>query len=226
MQGIYLFSIFVKTIGLSPLKTRLAKDLGTEQAQQFYRLSCEAIAEVIQRRAAKLKGYWAVAEGAQAWERWPTLECLDQGTGGLGERLHKIYAELLKSYQFVVLLGADAPQLSPGLLDVAMEQGADGSFVIGPATDGGFYLLLGSKPIPKECWLNVRYSTNQTRSELVKHLKKIAPVKEMGKLTDVDQMSDLEILAKELCVQDSLVPGQDRLAKWLKIILNSTAHEI
>ena len=67
---------FVKTPGISPLKTRLAKEIGEESAINFYNLSLNAIRNVLkaaeQESQKTLKPYWAVAEkqalGTSEWE--------------------------------------------------------------------------------------------------------------------------------------------------------------
>ena len=74
---------------------------------------------------------------------------VQQGEGDLGARLDCVYAALRHGgAPAVALLGADAPQLSPKHLAeagfLALEAGAN--FVIGPATDGGFYLFAGKAP--------------------------------------------------------------------------------
>lgn len=208
-------AVFVKTIGRSPLKTRLAKDLGQERAHDFYKLSCQSIAEVLQTEPMGLKGYWAVAEGADAFIDWPSLKCLDQGLGGLGERMHKVYGDLLGRHDYAMLLGADAPQITAKILTKALNLASGGCFVLGPAADGGFYLLIGSQPIPLDLWLSVQYSSPHTRMELTERLKKIAPVKELETLTDVDELGDLIALKKELQECNKLTPSQSQMIPWL-----------
>ena len=56
--------IFVKTPTLSPVKTRLGKDVGQLRAEAFYLSSAEAVASVAQQVPGErlLTAYWAVAE--------------------------------------------------------------------------------------------------------------------------------------------------------------------
>ena len=87
-------AIFVKTPGLSPVKTRLAATLGREAAEAFHLASSQSVSSVAQSlgRQADIKGYYAVAEEtALNHSYWEDMPCLWQGEGGLGERMAHIY---------------------------------------------------------------------------------------------------------------------------------------
>ena len=112
-------AIFVKTPDYSPIKTRLARDIGEEQAVAIY---LRLLAIVEQRvldavGSGAIDGYFAVAEqDAMEDPLWRSMPVLGQGEGGLGARLSKIYTELGERYQRVVLIGADCPELTSELM--------------------------------------------------------------------------------------------------------------
>ncbi|SMF82552.1 TIGR04282 family arsenosugar biosynthesis glycosyltransferase [Pseudobacteriovorax antillogorgiicola] len=207
-------AVFVKTIGNTPLKTRLAKGVGEAHAHDFYRLSCAAVQSVLEQSPG-VKGYWSVAEGEVAFEHWAGLEAMGQGQGSLGERLDYVYQALLKNHRFAALLGADAPQICPEVFANALELARGGNFVMGPAEDGGFYLLLGSKPIPSDVWTRVPYSHPDTGQLLCAELQSIADVEMLEPLADVDEQEDLARLGAELRVLQEPLPSQVRLLQWL-----------
>lgn len=208
-------AVFVKTIGLSPLKTRLAKTKGESWAHEFYRRSCLGVESVLQS-VDGLASYWAVAEGEKAFASWSGLSTMEQGSGELGSRLDFVYKRLLSQYQMGILLGADAPQVSKNLFTKAIEWGRDGSFVMGPAKDGGFYLLLGSQDVSASIWESVPYSAINTCESLAKNLESIAPVKYLPELGDVDYEEDLEQLVSDLSSLDSPTAEQISLLNWLQ----------
>ena len=194
-------AIFVKTPGYSPIKTRLARELGEEEALRIYRslltIVEESVGEAV-RACRELNPYWAVAEedalGDALWQSFPTI---DQGTGGLGTRLHKVYAELLERFDRVLLIGADCPLLSASVLVSAAERiqaKPQPQFVIGPATDGGFYLFGGAQAIASSVWEGVSYSSSSTASELIDRLAGQGLVVRLPTLSDVDTVDDLEVL--------------------------------
>lgn len=105
--------IFVKTLGLSPVKTRLAKDIGIENAEAFYKRSVNAtsaLAHKIKLDLADIDIYWAIAEeeGVEN-EVWSNFNKIFQGNGSFGDRLSSVYEELIQKYSSVCFMGADSP---------------------------------------------------------------------------------------------------------------------
>jgi glycosyltransferase A (GT-A) superfamily protein (DUF2064 family) len=213
-------AIWVKTPGLSPVKTRLAAGIGREMAERFHTLSAHAVAAVARKAAEEnpelLAPYWAVAErGGTGWEG---LAVVEQGEGTLGERLARMYDLFLERHGFVLFLGADSPQLTPTALADAAERAGRGSFVLGPAEDGGFYLFGGSRPIPSEVWTRVHYSETGTLAELEAGLAEHGTIERAKVLLDVDTREDLPHLRSALISADSLLPEQIALAEWLEAV--------
>lgn len=194
-------AIFVKTPGLSPVKTRLAREVGQKRAMAFY-LSClKAMSalgkEVAHRSRGWIVPYWAVAESAgKNYGLWRDFDCLVQPGGGLGERLSAVYDRLLTEHDRVILIGADCPQLTADTILSAISLVNTHQFVIGPTEDGGFYLFGGALPIPRNLWTGVSYSTATTRRDLARLLRRLAPVKLLPCEFDVDHAADLERLVR------------------------------
>lgn len=220
-------AIFVKTPGLSPIKTRLAASIGARAAIEFHRLSAGAVAQVARSVGAGLQPYWAVAEsgglGDPLWRDFPKVW---QGEGGLGERLHRVYAALRARHGRVLLVGADAPQVTRVLLQRALDTLRDEpGCIIGAARDGGFWLFGGNGPIAAETWTGVVYSRADTAMQLRHALG--ARVREAGlpALTDVDRADDLGVLAHELAWLPAPTPKQCTLMRWLESPHGSKATE-
>lgn len=210
-------AVWVKTPGLSPVKTRLARGIGAEQAERFYELSAAAVGAVVraaaERAGGRLVPVWAVAEADS--HAWGGSEVVRQGEGGLGERLSNVYDALLQRFQFVLFLGADSPQIAPDALVRAAELAARGEFVFGPADDGGFYLFGGSRPIPRRVWLDAPYSSPDTLRALSAGLRALGEVSELEPLLDVDTEAELAGLRSSLRARRDLLPEQEELARWL-----------
>lgn len=214
-------AIFVKTPGHSPLKTRLAATIGAPAATAFHRLAARAVAE--SARAARagdptLHAYWAVAESAALGDPlWQGLPPLWQGEGGLGARMHHVYAALLARHERVLLVGADTPQLTPALLLRARDALTDPAtpFVMGEASDGGFWLFGGRVPIGRELWCGVRYSCAETALQFRAALQPLGRLAALPRLTDVDRGADLDALDDALVALPVLLPAQRELQQWL-----------
>lgn len=203
-------AIFVKTPSLSPLKTRLAAGVGDKAAQAFYRLSLNAVQTTV--RDVNVTPYWAVAEeGGLDNPLWKHFKSLYTGEGNLGQRQHHVYETLLKKYDQVLLVGADAPQLSKDLLEQAMLALNANDFVIGPARDGGYYLFGGRVSTPAEIWMDVPWSTSMTRERLETGLT--SKPFHLPVLTDVDTENDLQYVEAEML--GVLSKQQKQLVEWI-----------
>lgn len=217
-------AIFVKTPGLSPIKTRLGRVIGTRAAEEFYALSVEATQDVsaeAMRLASfislDLTAYWAIAEPAGASHpMWHQFEIVFQGNGELGERLSHVYDELLRKHDFVLLIGADCPQMPWQYIIEAASFLRDGGnrFVIGPATDGGFYLFGGNAPVSEKLWTRVPYSQSNTAVELMREIRALGDIRELLSLVDIDTIDDLQALAGEGRDNAGLLPSQRRVIEW------------
>jgi rSAM/selenodomain-associated transferase 1 len=203
-------AIFVKTPSLSPVKTRLAAEIGGNAAKEFYRQSLKAIQETI--KAVDIIPYWAIAEENGLNDPlWQSFSCLHTGEGNLGERQHRIYEILLKEHDHVLLIGGDAPQLSKEILEQAINELLTNDFVIGPARDGGYYLFGGRLSTNQKSWISVPWSTSITRESLEETLSS-KPI-HLPILTDVDTKNNLEHVCNEM--PSDMNCEQQNIIKWI-----------
>ncbi len=216
-------AVFVKTPGLSPIKTRLAGGLGTQKSEEFYRLSVEAV-EATVANAARSTGaspYWAVAEDAGlSHPMWQRFSRISQGEGGLGNRLYKVYSELRNQYAVVLAIGADAPQLTTTALESSLLKLLDKrsriAHVLGRCFDGGFYLVGSKSALSPETWLDVSYSTKTTAENLATNLGLCGDILELGWLADVDQAENLTALRDELMALTKPTMEQSAVISWIE----------
>lgn len=217
-------AIFVKTPGLSPIKTRLAATAGPEVAREFYRRAVDIVESVAAKAAVEcddLTPYWAVAEReAVADPRWQSFATVWQGEGGLGSRLARVYAELREVHEVVLLIGADSPLLTVRDLrdarDAITQKGKP--FVLGRALDGGFYLFGGRVPVPTEAWKAVVYSAADTANQLLRQLRPLGAVAPLDVMPDVDAGADLGALLLAGVPEERLLPSQLALLAWIRTL--------
>ncbi len=212
-------AVFVKTPTLTPFKTRLATTIGKEFTLTFYELCLETIQNTLvslnQSTLALICPYWAIAEKqGLSDQRWNAFSRIWQNDGNLGEKLHHIYSSLQTIHRNVLLIGADAPQLSQQLILKAHQILQNKStFVIGPARDGGFYLFGGSVALPKDIWTSIAYSQSQTCNDLLIKIKNYGDVFFLPTLSDVDVYDDLSVLSQEL--QHTNQSEQKKISHWV-----------
>lgn len=211
-------AIFVKTPGLSPVKTRLATSIGQELAEDFYKRSLKATASIAQALRMKINTldiFWAVAEveGIQN-EYWKDFKVVGQGSGSLGERLSFVYEELRKEHDFVFFIGADSPHLDYLKLLDAFQTLDRNKFIIGATDDGGFYLFGGALPINKSIWSSVEYSVDTTCLDLCEKLNKLADISYINKDFDIDQLDDFCKYDDPTFNTEHLLPEQKNIIEW------------
>lgn len=217
-------AIFVKTPGLSPVKTRLAAKLGQDSAEQFHLAASRAVTEVAQAvcEEADVEAYYAVAElEAINHPYWRDLTCLWQGEGGLGERMAHIYQSLLQRHDFVILVGADIPQMSVQDVSAAvawLNHGEQARLAFGPSADGGFWLFGGNIPVPLQCWTDVTYSVEDTGAQFLSQIAGLGEMKQLKTIHDIDEAEDLLVLYKTLAESYQPMPAQLDLSRFLQAL--------
>lgn len=214
-------AVFVKTHGLSPVKTRLAATLGKQTAEAFHLASSQSVAAVAQSLSQQtdMTAYYAVAEKSALNHRyWQDLPCLWQGENGLGERMAHIYQTLLNKHDFAILVGADIPQMTAPDLHNAVTwllHKKSARLVFGPSLDGGFWAFGGNCPIAQDLYLNIVYSKADTGTYFFNKIKQLGDVKILSVLRDVDEEADLFALRDSLLGLAKPLPEQCKLIRFL-----------
>ncbi len=186
--------LMVKAPKAGRAKTRLAKSVGKARAASFYR---HATATLVNRlgRDKRWQTILAVDPISAIYKAWasvwpPHLQRLTQGTGDLGDRMG-LQVDALPPGP-VVIIGSDSPHVSKELIQKAFERLRGSDAVIGPAPDGGYWLIgfRRFRPAP-ELFKNVRWSTEHTLADTLETLPDNFRVSYLPVLTDVDEGEDL-----------------------------------
>lgn len=212
---------FVKTPGYSPVKTRLAADIGRSRADRFYELAVAAIETTLLSILDQgFAVYWAVAEREASDDaRWSRLPQVTQGSGSLGERLDRVTEFLHDRYSSVLVIGADSPQLTPGELLAAAEyltkRPSRRRHVIGRTYDGGFYLFGSNYRVDPIAWRDAQLGHDNAAETLLRGLDPNVPTIELPRRFDADLMSDLRSVRHELTRLRTPSWAQRELLAWL-----------
>lgn len=216
MNDAAIVAIFVKTPGRSPIKTRLAQDLGSDLAESLYLESLAGVVEAVD--ASGLDRCWAVAEPPACGQPpWNDAPCLAQADGDLGARMAGVYRSLRGRHAAVLLIGGDLPQLDPQLMkQAAAWLGTPDRHVIGPASDGGFWLYGSSAEDPTRLWSGLPYSRRETAARFRSAID-APPLKwlELPQRTDLDERRDLPRVVEELAALHAPTPAQRRIRELL-----------
>ena len=179
-------------------KTRLIPALGAEGAARLQDvMTRHTLAEAAGvADLADVEVRFTGGDAAAMAERYgDAVAYLPQGDGDLGDRLARataaVPAAAREAPSPVVVIGTDCPGLTTGLLRAAFDALDDHDVVLGPAADGGYYLIGLRRPAPA-LFAGVAWSTDrvlaQTRSAAERAGLGVAL---LPTLSDVDVPADL-----------------------------------
>lgn len=193
--------IFMKYPEPGLVKTRLAKDIGKQKASLLYRLFVEAVLKGTQdRRFARIIFYWPPEKKIQI-RNWigSDLEIYPQKGVDLGERLsHAFKFAFEKRAKRVIAIGTDCPTLESRVIVEAFRRLKDSSCVLGPALDGGYYLV-GLSSFYPELFKGIPWGQNtvleKTKDKIKNSGLKFSILKPYP---DIDSLADLNLVKDKL----------------------------
>ncbi len=200
-------AVFTKTPGLTPVKTRLAKTIGTNKAEDIFIHCLKTLhhtLNIFQQQNPNWDIIWSIAEENGVdhifWQN-KSFNRLWTGDGELGTRLSTIYQTLNKTHKNIIFIGADCPHISAGELRNAVTLLEKHPIIAGPTHDGGYYLFGAHKTrITQEIWESVPYSQSNTLEEFLKKLGGKTPL--LPFKTDLDEVEDIPPLLHEINLMD------------------------
>lgn len=164
-----LLIVFVKNPELGKVKTRLAKDIGDEEALAVYKKLLKTTIEAAQACRANVRFYFSNSVDENIWSE---EQSKIQSEGDLGAKMKNAFQDgFSEGYDRIVIIGSDLPDMSSALIDKSFQSLSFMDTVIGPASDGGYYLL-GKKKMITELFENVLWSTNEVLETTLERLTK------------------------------------------------------
>lgn len=186
-----LIMVFVRNPELGRVKTRLAKTIGDQAALEIYEILSKHTAKIISEiDSDKLIFY---SEKIQDNDIWTVINCKKQiqTKGDLGQKMLDAFQYGFSlGYKKIIIIGSDLYSLRPKHIESAFEQLENYDVVIGPALDGGYYLLGLNSVIP-EIFKQKQWSTSSILKDTLSDLKKFN-VNLLEPLNDIDTYEDLK----------------------------------
>ena len=221
-----ILGLFVKVPILGSVKTRLQPELQPEEALFFYK----AMAEDIIRRFKHTEDYDMVLfywpeNGESTMRDWLGNEYtfLAQTGSDLGERMYNAFVwAMCRGYEKAVIIGSDTPTVDASTVEEAFTTLEDSDVVIGPAYDGGYYLI-GLKKPRALLFLEMAWGKDTVMKETRERIKKAGlRFKELPRKRDIDIFPDVVYLWNRMNNQNKkenfsgLVHTRKALQKILK----------
>lgn len=190
--------VFTRYPFLGKVKTRLAAETNDEFAHSFYKTCAEhTFSELDISNEHKFDIYIFVSEGNELdqikyWTENKFSYCTQEGNN-LGERMLNAFKKIYSmNYEKVIIIGTDAPDISGDLMLRAFTVLDKNDCVIGPANDGGYYLL-GFRDKVIDLFSGINWSTasvfDKTIERITQHRVNYSLLEE---LIDVDTITDLK----------------------------------
>ena len=186
--------VFAKAPRPGTVKTRLARTIGNEQATALYRRMGRQIVANVRPAPARMVVCYDPPGGEAEIRHWlgDALHlCWPQGSGDLGTRMSRMVERAFSDSDRVVVVGTDTPAVGADTVTRAFAALDTADIVIGPARDGGYYLIGLQGPHP-DLFAGIRWSTGSVLAETRKRTDRLGlSVTWLEMEGDIDTADDL-----------------------------------
>lgn len=186
--------IFVKNLVYGQVKTRLAASVGNDKAMKIYQQLLQHTSDVCKNIDADKIVFYSDFFEEEIWNNLEFKKEIQCGND-LGERMKNAFIKAFENgYEKAIIIGTDCPQIDQTILENAFMKLNHFDVLLGPATDGGYYLL-GIKRLSSALFENIKWSTNTV-------LEKTLEICNQNKLTyfllpaltDIDEEKDMHLI--------------------------------
>lgn len=186
--------IFVRNPVLGEIKTRLAATIGKEKTLAVYKRLLEHTRSITKELPCDKYIFYAdKVTGNDIWDNDIYHKTIQWGLD-LGQRMFNAFQSLFdRGYEKILIIGSDCYELSQKDLEDAFEKLHEEKILLGPASDGGYYLLGLTEPV-SEIFTDIAWSGANVLSETTHRLRRLQhryvllPV-----LNDIDEEKDLPV---------------------------------
>ena len=182
--------IFVRNPVLGKVKTRIAATIGDENALAIYKHLLQYTKQIASETGVTKHIFYA--DELNQCDLWDGNEKYLQTGDDLGDRMKNAFnCVFAKGYGKVIIIGSDCFELTPAIIDSAFDYLDESEIVIGPAKDGGYYLLGMSTPHPY-LFDNIQWSTNRVFNETLGIMRENnLSISLLPELNDIDEAKDI-----------------------------------
>ena len=186
-----LLLIFIKNPIPGKVKTRLGKSIGHDAAVEVYKKLLKRTREAA--IAANCDCHLYYGDYINQQDDWSPkyFEKFLQHSGDLGARMNQAFAQSFeRGYSKVLIIGSDCPEMSEAVIHKGFDTLDEADTVLGPATDGGYYLL-GMRSY-YNLFEDIAWSTEHVFESTVKKIE--ANGRSFGKMTEMSDLDTIEDL--------------------------------
>ncbi len=186
--------VFTRNPELGKCKTRLAATIGDKSALDVYRFLLDHTVKITSPLSADVYVYYS--EKIREIDIWDTSIFRKKQQQGLdlGAKMQHAFTEVFgMGYQKAIIIGSDMYDINTQDLEDAFLTLENNNFVVGPAQDGGYYLL-GMKQLKTSLFKNKKWGTTTVLSDTLQNLT-LEKVSILPEKNDVDYFDDIRDIA-------------------------------
>lgn len=189
-----LLMVFARNPVLGSTKTRLASSVGDKKALEIYKFLLQYTAYIAAEAQCDRRVHYSSYPDYEDMFPNESFAKTVQTSGELGSKMYLAFEQAFKEgYKRVAMIGSDCYELSTHLIDTALDSLQSNNFVLGPAKDGGYYLL-GMNHLEQAIFRNKKWSTSRVYLDTVIDLEVLNySYAELPILSDIDYVDDLPI---------------------------------
>jgi len=182
--------VFIKNPEIGKVKTRLAKTVGNEKALAVYKALMEHTRKIAEALPINRRLFYSqFINESDNWSRKKFQKDL-QIEADLGTKMATAFHTVFKKNDKVVIIGSDCASLTPEIVQTAFDRLDDFPFVIGPAMDGGYYLL-GMTEFTPSVFSDIEWSTETVCSTTIERINSLGKTYFLlPELSDIDYEED------------------------------------
>lgn len=194
-----LLIVFVKAPRPGLVKTRLAESIGPVSAAKAYRQLVETLLAHLSIIPA-LELHYSPPDALTEIQPWlrPGWAAHPQSNGDLGSRLVSAFANAFASgHDRIVIIGSDCPSITQNDITAAWDALRSVDVILGPATDGGYWLVGLRQPVPV-LFEQIRWSTATVLTDTIARARQFNhTVHLLQERSDVDTIQDWQAFLKQ-----------------------------
>ena len=195
-QPINALILFIKNPEKGKVKTRLASTVGDDRALEIYRaLLAHTRTVTLEVDATRMLFYSQRITEGDEWLR-RDFQKYQQADGDLGDRMEAAFQRAFEQHDRVIIIGSDCISLTSEIVSEGFLKLEQHDFVLGPALDGGYYLL-GMNSFSPTLFRDMPWSTESVASLTRQRITDLGKtIYELPPLSDIDYEEDWERYGK------------------------------
>ena len=185
-----LVLVFCKNQIIGKVKSRLALKIGKQNALFVYSNLVNKTASIVNSLSSDVHVYYSDYIEENDDFKSPKIKKFIQKGNNLGDRLINALSISFKNFSPVIIIGSDLWELEISDIEDAFRILKNKNVVIGPSTDGGYYLI-GMNYLDTKIFENKKWGQQSVLNDTIRDIDDKTNIHLLDEKTDIDTYDDL-----------------------------------